>query len=104
MTPTPPSPLPPRLRMLTPALAPPVPAAVQVALQRYFERGLDPGGFVRAVLENDLVQAVLRHDGETDLVELVRWLWQAAPSDAWGSPAQVDAWSERGGVRGTRHR
>ncbi len=64
------------------------------ALDRYFNQRTAPGSFVRAVLENDLLQAVRRMnppswDGLWWLIEL---LIECAPSEAWGSPEKVDAW------------
>ena len=76
---------------------------VRAALEGYLTARRTPGGFLLAVLRNDLVQAVLCRNGRTesdspdDLVsldELVRWLWFHAPDEAWGSFDKVEAWLE----------
>lgn len=67
------------------------------ALERYLQHGLQPGHFLRAVLANDLMEAVGRADAETlgelgALVSHIRW---HVPADAWGSHEAVDAWIQR---------
>jgi poly-D-alanine transfer protein DltD len=62
----------------------------------YIEHGVEPGGFLRAVLSNQLVEAFGRAD-ETNRVAMfgwAMWLYNECPRDAWGSPAKVDAWIE----------
>lgn len=57
------------------------------ALQRYVEQGLFPGGFLTAVLCNDLFGAVARAD-ESNLAalpEIVKFVYNQVPADAWGS-------------------
>jgi hypothetical protein len=67
----------------------------QPGLRRYLEGGVRPGGFLTAVLENNLSAAVSRCS-EMDLgniiVRLVRFLMFEAPGQSWGSPAAVTAW------------
>lgn len=52
------------------------------------------GGFLRAVLCNDLKEACAR----ADIVNLwilpvyATWLYNEAPAACWGSPSKVDAW------------
>lgn len=64
---------------------------------RYLERGESPGAFGIAVLCNDLRGALLRGDRESvaDLEHLVRWLWNEAPANAWGSVDNVEAWIDK---------
>jgi len=52
------------------------------------------GGFLTALLENDLCGAVLRADPRNTacLDEWVRFLINHAPSNAWGSPDKVRDW------------
>ena len=72
-------------------------------LQRYFEHRIVTGSFLRAVLENDLLEAFGRWDGE-DLDEfrgLLSWLYNEAPSrhaegTGWGSPEKVRKWVAKG--------
>ena len=65
-----------------------------MSLWHYIERGRDPGGFLTAVLCNDLSKAVGRADGRN--VELipnyVKLLYNHAPSGCWGSEQKFWAW------------
>jgi hypothetical protein len=58
----------------------------------------DPGDFLEAVLCNNLKEAVGRADDTNlpALPSLVGWLYNFAPSSAWGSPEKVTSW-----LRGT---
>lgn len=55
------------------------------------------GDFLRALLSNNLCEAVVRGDenNQAALVDWVRFLYNEVPSACWGSPAKVDAWLER---------
>ena len=58
---------------------------------------LETGGFLRAVLEGDLLGAVKRADATVsmeDLRFLLDMLCGYAPSCAWGSPEKVTEWLE----------
>jgi hypothetical protein len=69
---------------------------LRAGLIRYFVDGLLPGGFLQAVLCNDLTQAVTRAaDGATlaGIPNLTLCLLAHAPSAAWGSRDAVRAWT-----------
>ena len=53
-----------------------------------------PGGFVLAVLRNDLVGAFRAADQPNlrGLGDVLRYLHQEVPSSCWGSAAKVEAW------------
>lgn len=53
-----------------------------------------PGGFVRAVLENDLHMAVARADSDNIQVipEIMTYVVNKLPSASWGSPERVQQW------------
>ena len=65
-----------------------------MSLWRWIEKRTDPGGFLTAVLCNDLAKAVDKADDRN--VELipnfVRLLYNFAPADCWGSEQNVDNW------------
>ena len=70
------------------------PVHILDSINRYVEHGLEPGGFVKAVLSNDLVGAFKQADtdaeaGIRDILKYVRW---EIPTESWGSPAKVEAW------------
>lgn len=52
------------------------------------------GSFMMAVVSNDLHEACSRADdvNRYNLWDIVGWFYNEAPSDAWGSPAKVNAW------------
>lgn len=63
-------------------------------LERYLNNGIMPGGFLTAVLENNLSQAFGRADSynSANLKDIVAYIYNYVPSSAWGSPAKVSAW------------
>ena len=63
-------------------------------IQGYINDHIDPGGFLSAVLSNDLRESFGRADSQNreDLFEIVCWLWNHAPVDCWGSAERVAAW------------
>lgn len=62
----------------------------------YVEHGVPPGGFLLAVLENNLKEAFIRADEENriDMFEIVRYLYNEVPHAAQGSPEKVRLWLE----------
>ena len=79
-----------------------IPDYMHRGLLTYIERGLIPGSFLTAVLNNDLLDAVRRAD-DKNVVRLHcygRFLLCAAPREASGSPEQVKSWKQRGGLAG----
>lgn len=76
-----------------------VPAGTREGLARYLMYGVPTGDFLLAVLSNDLRDAVGRADMENQrgLVYIVNFLYNVAPSAAWGSPDKVAAWRDKRG-------
>jgi hypothetical protein len=72
-----------------------VPEHLIPALSRYLRLRDNPGGFLKAVLSNDLILSLQYKEASTSmqgLQDLVLWVYQEAPSFAWGSSRAVDAW------------
>lgn len=71
-----------------------IPLETADQLVHYIHNGVPPGSFVRAVLENDLIQAVRKGDMENKvtLSRIVEFLYCTCPTGAWMSEAQVEAW------------
>jgi hypothetical protein len=67
------------------------------ALERYVKRYIRPGHFLMAVLSNDLEGAVMRADDHNykHLSDVVVWVCNNIPGDAWGNPTKVNAWLMR---------
>lgn len=73
-----------------------VPTHLQQRLRRWVEEGIRPGGFLSAVLANDLMAAASRGD-ELSLVGLpvlCRFLREHAPEGSFGSPRVVENWPD----------
>lgn len=66
------------------------------ALDRYVEQRIPTGGFLQAVLENDLVAAVSRADDQNRqaLADIVQYIYNNLPLACWGSPESVKTWLE----------
>lgn len=72
-----------------------VPVHLRGGLENWIRYGIEPGGFLYAVLTNDLRGAMNRGD-ETSrkyLFGIVSWLWNRAPAACWGSPETVELWA-----------
>jgi hypothetical protein len=72
----------------------PVPPMLLAGLERYRSQRIPTGDFLRAVLENNLKEAVGRADihSQAALCAITSWCYNNLPSEAWGSPKKVDAW------------
>ena len=73
-----------------------IPSHTLAALNRYVEHKLAPGGFLTAVLSNDLFGAVARADSENlvALPDIVKYIYNELPSDCWGSRGIVNRFLE----------
>jgi hypothetical protein len=75
-----------------------IPRDLRAGLVRYVSQGITPGHFLCAVLDNDLFDAVGRADSRErllDLVPVIEWLFNHAPSNCYGSKAKRLAWEKR---------
>lgn len=61
---------------------------------RYVESGIEPGSFLRAVLENDLMNAVARADmfNVRKLDKICEYMKFYMPYDCWGNKEKVERW------------
>jgi hypothetical protein len=66
----------------------------QESLYNYFVYGLEPGGFMTAVLSNDLYGASARADFENTkiMAQYAQWLVNRAPYGSYGSAEMVRGW------------
>jgi hypothetical protein len=73
-----------------------IPERMAGSLRLWIERGIAPGSFLMAVLENNLSEAVGRADDENlaNLPAYVGYLYNEAPAPCWGSPAKCEAWAK----------
>jgi hypothetical protein len=65
----------------------------RATLLRYRDNRLEPGSFVRACLENNLVDAIHKADADNlrTIKEIVSWIYWELPANLWGSREKVDA-------------
>ncbi len=68
--------------------------AILDGLCRFAVDGIRPGGFLSAVLENDLFESMKRADAENfaALRELMIFVHQELPAPCWGSRKKVAKW------------
>ena len=71
-----------------------VPEHIREGLARHVVHHAPTGSFLTAVLENDLVGALLRADAVNRwaIHDIVAFIYNDCPSPCWGSPAKVKAW------------
>lgn len=74
-----------------------LPASTRESIDRYVEHGVPTGGFLRAVLSNDLSGACERADvyNQIALCCIVAYLYNKCPGACWGSPESVAAWLKK---------
>lgn len=79
-----------------------IPEHCRDGLLLYITEGIEPGGFLCRVLENDLVGAFAKADSinAERLQDYARFLYSYAPRNSWGSPDKVAAWIKAGGING----
>ena len=79
---------------------PPIPFYTLEALEDYVISGDIAGGFLTAVLKNDLSRAFINADANNleALETLHAFLYNFAPADCWGSCDEVEAWHAKGGL------
>lgn len=64
-----------------------IPKHTQGSIERYVLNRYAPGGFLTAVLANDLFAATGRADEQNivALKDICAWIYNRAPADCWGS-------------------
>ena len=77
-----------------------LPEHMRASARAYVEHGRPPGDFLRAVLENRLVEAVYTADAinQDAIVKWAQWVYIGCPAEAWRSTKAVEAWIARGGL------
>jgi hypothetical protein len=74
------------------------------SVRRYIEDGLEPGGFLSAVINNDLKNAFLYADAHNyDKIGFwANWFYTQVPSKCWGSERAMISWIRCGGLNGLK--
>jgi hypothetical protein len=70
---------------------------VMAAIRRWVENGTPTGGFVRACLENNLLEAVIAADDENikSLPSVMLYLYNEVPGGCWGSWIKCRSWADK---------
>lgn len=71
-----------------------IPQVTREGMMAYVEDRKEPGGFLSAVICNDLLNAVCRADRENLVVlkEIVQWFYNVAPMGCSGSKQKMALW------------
>ena len=74
-----------------------IPQHTLAALDRYVNNRILPGGFLTAVLSNDLFGAVAHADKENKsaLPEICQYIYNELPGNCWGSKDIMWQWVEK---------
>ena len=74
-----------------------IPDYMHGGIVRYYENGIPPGGFLCAVIDNDLRDACGKADDTNRqcLFNYIRWFYNHAPSGTWGYPGAVNDWCKK---------
>ena len=64
------------------------------SIDRYVNDKIPPGGFLCAVLSNDLFEAFARADSinRATMFDIVDYIYNNTPNICWGSPEIVKEW------------
>jgi hypothetical protein len=70
---------------------------IKESLDNYATHRYQPGGFLMAVLANDLTDACGRADSDNaaNLHEIVKYIYNELPGICWGSRERVTEWLKR---------
>jgi hypothetical protein len=79
-----------------------IPLYMQDGLRRWIMDGIRPGGFLCAVLENNLKESFMRADmtNKRCIDSYVEFLYTYAPSGCWGSKEKLASWEAVKGLNG----
>lgn len=71
-----------------------IPQSTLESLDLYVNQRISGGGFLDAVLSNNLKDAVSRSDDKNQegLCQIVKYIYNNAPMSCWGSKEKVDNW------------
>jgi hypothetical protein len=69
-----------------------IPSYTKQSLDNYINHGIAPGGFLTAVLTNDLYSAVGRADSvnREALADIVSYIYNEVPRDCYGSEEAME--------------
>jgi hypothetical protein len=79
-----------------------LPSQIRHGVQDYVENGNHVGGFLTAVITNDLKNAFGRADevNRERLFDIVAFFHNEAPGPCWGNPDKMQTWMAHHGLAG----
>jgi hypothetical protein len=82
-----------------------IPERTKYSIDLYVQEGIMPGGFLQAVLSNDLFEAFGRADEENTkaMKEIISYIYNKTPMSCWGNKHKIKAWIEQGGLKLTKN-
>jgi hypothetical protein len=71
-----------------------IPPSTKYQIDEYIKDRMPPGGFLNAVLSNNLMEAFVRADDNNafHMKAILTYLYNDCPSACWGSPEKVEEW------------
>jgi len=74
-----------------------IPDYMMDGIERYVNDGIPPGGFLTAIITNDLHGAVSAADDENikNIPAYVAYFYNKTPAACWGSIAAMNAWAKK---------
>jgi hypothetical protein len=71
-----------------------VPERMRESLELYVKKGVRPGSFFTAIIQNNLKEAVAMADDENmqNIPAYVNYFYNHAPIPCWGSEKKMEAW------------
>ena len=74
-----------------------IPEIVKDSIDRYVSDKIPTGGFIKAVLSNNLFEAFSRADNNNTkhMSDIVGYIYNEIPSECWGSPEIVEKWLKK---------
>ena len=78
-----------------------IPQSVWDSMVNYVVHHLLPGSFLKSVIENDLMQAILYADDDTivSMKAIAKFFWNHVPNDCWGNRERFKAHIESKGFK-----
>jgi len=79
-----------------------IPEHMRYGVKEYIEDGVPQGGFLAAMIQNNLKETFIRADdiNRMSIGGFVEFFYRFAPISCWGSQANYDTWIERSGLNG----
>ncbi len=74
-----------------------LPEHIRDGMKRYVEHGIQPGGFLCAVLENNFLEAFVRADSinTARMADIAAFVYSELPRECHGSQHKMTCWIER---------